>query len=189
MRPLALLALSASLPACKRISADEAALVLSGTWEVSRDVQQESLDLVVEAVSGKSLVLTAEDEGYSVVGTVAGGAGWQGAADVTGTATYGDGVYSLDLAVALVDVYVGAADVWLDGPMDLGLVWEEEVGGTTGAYTLTYDVGGVIEVDGSASGVADLNYQVVLDSDGSSSTFTVSGDIDGHVLTSLGGAD
>ena len=189
MRPRATLALFSALPACQRISSDEAALVLDGTWEISRDVQQESLDLVFEAVAGKSLVLTTEDEGYSVVGTVAGGEGWQGAADVSGTATYGNGTYSLDLSVVLVDAYVGASDLWLDGPRELGLVWEEPVGGTTGAYTLTYSVGGVIAVDGSAKGEADLNYQVVLDHDGTSSTFAVSGDIDGHVLTSLSGAD
>jgi hypothetical protein len=189
MRPLHILTLLPAVTGCKRISSEEAALVLSGTWEVCRDVQQESLDLVFDAVEGKSLVLTSEDDGYSVVGTVAGGEGWQGAADVSGTATYANGTYSLDLSVVLVDVYVGAPDVWLDGTMDLGLTWEEEVGGTTGAYSLAYDVVGVIDVDGSAKGQADLNYQVLLDHDGISSTFAVSGDIDGHVLTGFSETD
>ncbi len=168
-----------------KLSEDEAQDVFTGTMLVVGDVQTQVGGSLSGSAAAKDLTVDGSADDASLSGTIEGSGIWTGTVTVDGSASYSSEDWSYALSLGFEDVHTASPDLTLNGAVDTAMS-----GSTSGgAYHYEYALSGALDVSGDANGSADFDFEVVVDVDPTSGSYSyeASGDISGYDVSGMTG--
>jgi hypothetical protein len=143
---------------------------------VTDDVVLLARDAVEQGASAE-LAVGDTDGGFSIHGSASEGADWSGLVTIDGDVSDDGDQVAYDLQVALDQVEVVDGPT-LDGVVDL-VFTVDDFGSARGAWSIEASLDGELDLTGGATGHASLHYDLGLEIDGWSVTFSATGTING----------
>ncbi len=164
-----------------KLSSKEAERVFQSQSQMLGSVYRTVYDAVEGVEVPEGFTVETTENGGTVSGSLNGGDGFSGAAQIDGSAEIdtANHDYVFDLALGYTEVAVDDIGVVMDG--DAALFTEAHLDINGGALDYAFETSGDLTVTGEASGQAAFDFSLVVGVDVSSGTFNldISGDVDG----------